>query len=196
MDALPFFDSPFMTWIAIPLLIVLARIVDVSIGTIRIIYISRGMKYLAPIFGFFEILIWLMAIGQIMRNLNNPVYYLAYAVGFAAGNLLGIFVEERLAVGRVILRIITQKEATELAARLRSSGYGVTTVDAEGSTGPVKIIFTVIDRKKVESIVPIIQTYNPRSFYSIEDLRLVKEGIFPPSRSLNDLLRLRRKEKL
>jgi len=184
------FGSPFFTWVGIPLLIALARVVDVTLGTIRIIYISRGMK----LFGFFEILIWLVAIGQIMQNLSNPVYYLAYALGFAGGNLVGIFVEERLAVGRVILRIITQKDATPLIGYLRSCGYGVTTVEAEGATGPVKLIFTVIDRGKVESVVNIVQTYNPRAFYSIEDIRLVREGIFPPSRRFSDLLRMRKKE--
>jgi uncharacterized protein YebE (UPF0316 family) len=91
------------------------------------------------------------------------------------------------------LRIITQKDATELAKYLRSSGYGVTAVDAEGATGPVKLLFTVIDRDKTESVVQSIQTYNPRAFYSIEDVRRVKEGIFPPSRRFSDLLRMRRK---
>jgi uncharacterized protein YebE (UPF0316 family) len=194
MEMFPFFDSPLVTWVVIPLLIILARIIDVTIGTMRIIYISRGMKFLAPLFGFLEILVWLVAIGQIMKNLNNPVYYLAYAVGFAAGNLLGIFVEERLAVGRVILRIITQKDATELTTYLRSSGYGVTAVNAEGATGPVNLLFTIIDRDKIESIVQSIQSYNPKAFYSIEDVRYVKEGIFPPSRRFSDLLWLRRKE--
>lgn len=188
------FDSPLFTWVVVPLLIVLARVVDVTLGTIRIIYISRGMKVLAPIFGFFEILVWLMAIGQIMQNLSNPVYYLAYACGFAVGNLVGIFVEERLAVGRVILRIITQRDATELIGYLRSSGYGVTTVDAEGAYGPVKLIFTVIDRGKIKAVVREVQHHNPRAFYSIEDVRFVKEGIFPPSRRFGDLLRMRRKE--
>jgi len=194
MNGFPFFDSPLFTWVVIPVLIVLARIIDVTLDTMRIIYISRGMKYLAPLFGFFEILIWLLAISQIMRNLNNPVYYLAYAVGFATGNLVGIFVEERLAVGRVVLRIITQKDTTELVTHLRSCGYGVTTVDAEGTTGPVKLIFTVIDRNKIKSVVQSIQNYNPRAFYSIEDVRLVKEGTFPPARRFSDLFRLRRKE--
>lgn len=193
MEMFPFFDSPFVTWVAIPLLIILARIIDVTLGTMRIIYISRGMKFLAPLFGFFEILVWLVAIGQIMRNLNNPVYYLAYAVGFATGNLIGIFLEERLAVGRVILRIITQKDATELVKHLRASGYGVTTVAAEGATGPVKLLFTVIDRDKTKSVVESVQAYNPKAFYSIEDVRLVKEGIFPPSRRFSDLIRMRRK---
>ena len=160
----------------------------------RLIFVSRGFKYLAPVVGFFEVLIWILVIGQIMQNLNNPVYYLAYAFGFAAGNLAGIFVEERLAVGRVILRIITQRDATELVRYLRSLGYGVTTVDAEGAYGPVKLIFTIIDRRKIESVVNSVQTYNPRAFYSIEDVRSVKEGIFPPSRRFSDLLRMRRKE--
>ncbi len=187
-------NLPFFSWVVIPLLIVLARVVDVTLGTIRIIYISRGMKFLAPVFGFFEILVWLMAIGQIMQNLSNPVYYLAYAIGFAAGNMVGIFVEERLAVGKVILRIITQREATQLASHLRSAGYGVTTVDAEGAQGPVKLIFTVIDREKIKAVVDSVQTYNPRAFYSIEDVRSVREGIFPPTRRFSDLLGLRRKE--
>jgi len=188
------FNSPLFTWFIIPLLIALARIADVTLGTIRIIYISRGMKMLAPIFGFFEILIWLMAIGQIMQNLSNPVYYLAYAFGFSGGNLVGIFIEERLAVGRVILRIITQRDATQLVGHLRSTGYGVTTVDAEGAQGPVKLIFTVIDREKIKAVVDSVQTYNPRAFYSIEDVRSVREGIFPPTRRFSDLLGLRRKE--
>ena len=188
------FSSPLFTWVIIPLLIALARIVDVTLGTIRIIYISRGMKMLAPIFGFFEILIWLMAIGQIMQNLSNPVYYLAYAFGFSVGNLVGIFIEERLAVGRVILRIITQRDATQLVSHLRSAGYGVTTVDAEGAQGPVKLIFTIIDREKIKAVVDSVQTYNPRAFYSIEDVRSVREGIFPPTRRFSDFLWLRRKE--
>ena len=194
MNGLPFFDSPVFTWIVIPVLIILARIVDVTLDTIRIIYISRGMKYLAPIFGFFEVLIWLLAISTIMRNLNNPVYYLAYAVGFATGNLVGIFLEERLAMGRVVLRIITQKDITGLVTHLRSCGYGVTTVNAEGSSGPVKLVFTIIDRNKIEAVVKSIQDYNPKAFYSIEDVRLAKEGTFPPSRRFLDMFMSRRNE--
>ena len=194
MNEFFFFNSPLLTWVVIPALIILARIIDVTLDTIRIIYISKGMKYIAPIIGFCQILVWLMAISQIMRNLNNPIYYLAYAIGFAMGNLVGIFIEERLAVGRVVLRIITQKDTTELVTHLRSCRYGVTTVDAEGANGPVKLIFTVIDRDKIKSVVNSIHHYNPKAFYSIEDVRVVKEGTFPPSRRFSDLLRLRRKE--
>jgi len=201
MDVLStLFDSETFKWIVLPLLIFSARIIDVTLGTIRIIYISRGMKYLAPLFGFFEILIWLLAIGQIMQNLNNILYYIAYASGFAAGNFVGIYIEEMMAVGSVIVRIITQKDATELIRFFRSQGYGITSIDATGATGPVKIIFTAIKRKNLGDVVRHVQRFNPKAFYSVEDVRLAKKGIFPTPKSvgrlnLAGLLRLRRKGK-
>jgi uncharacterized protein YebE (UPF0316 family) len=196
MDIWYFMDTEFFKWVVIPILLFLARIVDVSLGTIRIIYISRGMKFLAPFFGFFEILIWLMAIGQIMQNLTNIVYYLAYAVGFASGNFVGIFIEERLAMGKVVLRIITQRDATQLIGELRAKGYGVTVADAWGSTGAVKLIFTIIGRKELGNATALIQHFNPRAFFSVEDIRLAREGIFPPDRdSVLQRLRFIRKGK-
>ena len=190
METSSFFDAELFRCIGIPVLIFFARVVDVSLGTLRIIYISRGMKVLAPLFGFCEILIWLIAIGQIMQNLTSISYYLAYAFGFASGNFVGIFIEERLAVGKVVLRIITQRDATELIRELRTKGYGVTVVDAWGSTGPVKLIFTVISRTDVEDAVALVQHFNPRAFFSVEDVRLAREGIFPPHR-ISTLQRLR-----
>jgi uncharacterized protein YebE (UPF0316 family) len=186
MDALStLFDSTTFKWIILPLLIFSARIVDVTLGTIRIIYISRGLKYLAPIFGFFEVLIWLLAIGQIMQNLTNVVYYIAYATGFATGNFVGIYIEERMAVGTVVVRIITQKDASELIEFLRSEGYGVTSVDAIGMSGPVKIIFMTIRRKNLEEIIQHIRRFNPKAFFSVEDVRFAQEGVFPPPKRLD-----------
>jgi uncharacterized protein YebE (UPF0316 family) len=190
-----FIDSATFKWVVIPLLIFCARIVDVSLGTIRIIYVSRGMKYLAPVFGFFEILIWLLAIGQIMQNLTNIVYYIAYASGFTMGSFIGILIESRLAVGKVVLRIITQRDATDLIAFLREEGYGITVVDAEGATGNVKIIFTVINRKNLEAVVGAVQEFNPRAFFSAEDVRFAREGIFPPKKDYLSFLRTKRKGK-
>ncbi|MBN2514887.1 MAG: DUF2179 domain-containing protein [Deltaproteobacteria bacterium] len=201
MDALStLFDSTTFKWIILPLLIFSARIIDVTLGTIRIIYISRGLKYLAPIFGFFEVLIWLLAIGQIMQNLTNVVYYIAYATGFATGNFVGIYIEERMAVGTVIIRIITQKDASELIQYLRSEGYGVTSIDATGMTGPVKVIFTTIRRQNLEEIIKHIRRFNPKAFFSVEDVRFAKEGVFPPpkklgSDTLKGLLKWQRKGK-
>jgi uncharacterized protein YebE (UPF0316 family) len=185
MDTLPtVFDSTTFKWIVLPILIFSARIIDVTLGTIRIIYISRGLKYVAPIFGFFEILIWLLAIGQIMQNLTNIVYYIAYATGFATGNFVGIYIEERMAVGTVVVRIITQKDASELIDFLRSEGYGVTNIDATGMSGPVKVIFTTIRRKNLEEMIQHIRRFNPKAFFSVEDVRFAQEGIFPPPKRM------------
>ena len=196
MEGISFLDSALFTWIVIPLFIFLARIIDVSLGTIRIIYISRGMKVLAPIFGFLEIMIWLVAIGLIMQNLTNVAYYLAYGLGFATGNFVGIMIEERLAMGRVVIRIITHIDASILLNNMRNAGYGATAVNAEGSMGPVKIIYTIVDRKEMERVLDLVQQFNPKAFFSVEDVRMVREGIFPPTASsLTHLLKFSRKGK-
>lgn len=196
MDFTTIVESSFFGWVVIPLLIFFARIIDVSLGTVRIIYVARGLKILSPIFGFFEIMIWLLAIGQIFQNFTNPVYYLAYASGFAAGNFIGIIIEERLALGRIVVRIITQIEATNLVNSLRKAGYGVTVVSAEGSTGPVKLIFTIVERKETERVIDMVQQFNPKAFFSVEDVRVAREGIFPSSgSSVMNLLKFVRKGK-
>ena len=124
-------DTDIFAWVILPLLIFLTRIVDVSMGTLRIVFVSKGLKYLAPIIGFFEVIIWLLAIRIIMQNLNNFMCYLAYGAGFAMGNYIGIFLENRLAVGRAALRVITRMDASELIKTLREKGYGVTNVEAQ-----------------------------------------------------------------
>ena len=118
MDLSVFYHSEIFKLVIIPLLIFLARICDVTLDTARIIYVSRGMKYLAPLIGFFEVLIWLLSITQIMNNLTNVVYYIAYAGGFAMGNFIGIYIEERMAIGTVVISIITQKNASDLVKHL------------------------------------------------------------------------------
>ena len=172
-------NSEIFSLIAVPILIFLARVTDVTFGTIRIIMISRGMKYIAPIFGFFEILIWLFAIGQTIQHITNITYYLAYAFGFAAGTYVGILIEGKMAIGIVVIRIITKRDAKELMERLRSTGYGVTSFDGQGSTGQVKLIYMTIKRRDINNILEIIKKLNPKAFFSIEEVRLAKEGIFP-----------------
>lgn len=180
MSVFPNLSGPeIYAWIILPSLIFLARIGDVSIGTIRIIFVSKGIKYLAAPLGFFEILIWLLAISQIMQNLSNVYYYIFYAGGFATGNFVGIFIDEKISIGTVGVRIITRKEGDELINQLRKKKYGVTVVDAEGSKGCVKIIFTVVNRQNIQEVVTIVKKYNPKAFYSIEDIRFVSETLSP-----------------
>ncbi|MEN6575579.1 MAG: DUF2179 domain-containing protein [Phycisphaerales bacterium] len=170
---------PIYSWVVLPILIFLARITDVSLGTVRLIFISRGYKFLAPLAGFFEVLIWILAIGQIMQNLANPICYIAYAGGFATGNFVGLLIAEKLSLGTVIIRVITQKPAADLIDRLRQRQYGVTVMDGQGANGPVQIVFTVVRRREVDDIIGLVRRFNPQAFYSIEDVDVVERGVFP-----------------
>jgi uncharacterized protein YebE (UPF0316 family) len=198
--AMSFFHSETFTFILLPVLIFLARVFDVSFGTIRIIFISRGRKFLAPAIGFFEILIWLVAIGKVMQNLDNVFCYIAYAGGFAAGNFMGICIEEKLAMGTLMVQIVTKQDASALIDSLKSSGYGVTAVPAHGTTGQVHIVYSIIKRSALKDVVAIVKRFNPMAFYSIEDVKFASQAIFPLGKSWRDirllgLLRLFRKGK-
>jgi len=179
VDIAAFYHSEIFKFVLLPALIFLARICDVTLDTLRIIYVGRGMKFLAPVIGFVEVLIWLVAITQIFKNLSNPVCYVAYAGGFAMGNFIGILIEEKMAIGTVVIRIITQKDAESLIDCLKENRYGVTHVDAQGAMGQVKIIFTIVKRKNIDSVLGIVRDCNPLAFYTIEDVRSVRKGVFP-----------------
>ncbi|HAG15640.1 MAG TPA: hypothetical protein DCG69_03825 [Bacteroidales bacterium] len=168
--------SFWFTYVILPLLIFFSRIVDVTLDTLRIVFISKGFKIIAPILGFFEVLIWLIAITRIMQNLDNVACYIAYAAGFATGNYIGLIIEEKLAFGVQMFRIITQKSATALILQLREKGYGVTSVEAAGSNGLVHVIFSVVKRSESQKVIELINTFNPNAFYSIEDVRYVNEN--------------------
>jgi uncharacterized protein YebE (UPF0316 family) len=172
-----------MDWLSavggLPVVVFAAELCVVTLSTIRIIFVSRGMKTLAACLGFFEICIWLFAIGQIMRNLTDVGCYLGFAGGFTLGNYLGVCIEKRLAIGTLVVRIITNRDASELVRGLQAAKYGVTSMDALGATGPVTVIFTVIQRKELPNVVAIIRSFNPRAFYSVEEVQQAESGIFP-----------------
>jgi uncharacterized protein YebE (UPF0316 family) len=178
-----FFDSVLFSYYLMPLLIFLARICDVSIGTMRIIFISKGKRNIAPFLGFFEVLIWIIAISKIMQNLDNYVNYIAYAAGFATGNFVGMLIEERLAVGIQMVRIFMNKGGGELMQILNSSGYGATCVEAQGAKEKVNLIYTIVQRNNLKNVIEIINRFNPKAFYTIEDVRATNEGIFAPSKA-------------
>jgi len=182
MDSL-FTFSDFTSWVIMPLLVFFARILDVSLGTMRIIFTSRGKRRLAPLLGFVEVFIWVVVISQIVQNLSNIAGYFAYAAGFAAGNYVGIFIEEKLALGTLIIRAILSEASVELTESLRTAGFGVTSFLAEGATGPVTVVHTVFRRKELNDVVNIIRQVNPKTFYTVEEVRSAREGIFQPAKS-------------
>lgn len=171
-------DTWVFTWVFLPALIFLARILDQSIGTLRLIFLSKGMKYIAPFLGFFEVIIWLLAVGQIMQHLDNWLCYVAYGAGFAMGNFIGIILEERLSIGTSIIRVILSSESPELIAALKSQNFGLTILDADGAKGKVKILFSIIRRKEIAVFLNTLHTYHPNAFYTIEDVKDAKEGVF------------------
>lgn len=178
-----FFDSDFFSYAVLPLLIFLARICDVSIGTMRIIFVSKGKRNIAPVLGFFEVLIWITAISKIMQNLDNYVNYIAYAGGFATGNFIGMLIEERLAMGILMVRVFAHERGQELVATFNRCGYGATVVDAHGARDKVHLIYTIVHRNELDKVVELINNFNPKAFYTIEDVRSVNEGIFMPRKS-------------
>ena len=190
MDAL--MDSAVFQWVILPFLIFFARILDVSLQTMRIVYVSRGYKKLAPLVGFFEVIIWLLAIKIIFDDVDNVLGYLAYGAGFALGNYIGILLEQKMAVGRVGIRVITRMDASDLIAALRKNGFGVTSIHAEGSEGPVSVIYMTIRRCDYDKVEKLIKKHNPRAFFTLEDIRYVSEGIFPGSKRRKNGFRFRR----
>lgn len=171
-------NSDLFTWVILPLLIFLSRIADQSIGTLRLIFLSKGYKYIAPMLGFFEVIIWLIAVSQIMKHLDNVFCYLAYGSGFAMGNFIGITLEERISIGNVLVRIIPNADTTLLIDKLREQNFGITTIDAEGSKGNVKVIISIIKRKDLNHFVSVINDCSPNAFYTVEEVKSINHGIF------------------
>jgi len=179
----PIISPLVFSYIIVPLLIFSARVCDMSLDTIRVIFMSKGIQYLPAIIGFFEVIIWLIAIGQVMNNLTNAVCYIAYGAGFATGTFVGMAIEEKLSLGLTSVRIISKEDPVELIKFLRSQNYGVTSIDGEGSSGKVKMVFTIIKRQDLTHVIGIIKDFHPNAFYSIEEVKSVSEGVFPKSNS-------------
>lgn len=156
------------SFVVLPLLIFIARIGDVSINTIRIIYVLGGRKLTATVLGFFESFIWLMAIRQIFEHLDNWICYVAYPGGFASGILVGMIIEEKIAYGKVILRIITRKDLSTLKEYLVGQSFRFTALRAIGRDGDENVVFTVIEREHLNSVVEKLRKILPTAFYTIE----------------------------
>ncbi len=171
-------DPTIYSWVILPILVFFARIIDVTLGTLRIIFVSRGKRNLAPILGFFEVLVWIVVVAQIVNNLQAWVSYVAYAAGFATGTYIGLTLENRLALGMMAVRTISPN-AHKFVQPLRDAGYGVTELKGEGTTGQVNVVYTVIRRKDLDKVIHIIRSVTPKAFVSVEEIQSAREGIFP-----------------
>jgi uncharacterized protein YebE (UPF0316 family) len=167
-----------LNYILLPIVIFLARIVDVSLGTIRIIFISKGYKILSLLIGFFEVLIWLVAINQIWSDFTNIWLYLAYAGGFATGTFVGIWLDEKISLGSAMVRIIIKENPDKLIKELTKNNYRATILKGRSGyeNSEVSVIFSVIKRKDLKNIFQIINKIDSDAFYTVEDIRSAKKN--------------------
>jgi uncharacterized protein YebE (UPF0316 family) len=166
-------------WVGLPLLIFAARVFDVTLGTLRIIFTSRGLRNLAPVLGFIETFVWIVAVSSLVKHAQNVAAYFGYAGGFAIGTLVGMFLENKLAIGTVTVRAIIRRDPKELISALLEAGFGITSVDGRGTTGTVKIIYTTLKRQDLPVVVDIFHRTLPGAFLSVEEVRSTEQGVFP-----------------
>ncbi len=159
-----------------PLVIFVLRIGDVSLATLRILLSMRNVRLLVPVIGFIEVLIWIFAVGNAIRNLNSPLHLLGYAGGFAMGNLVGLWLEEKLAIGMAVVRVVSRYGGVELAEALREKGFGVTEYAGQGRDGIVEIVDTVVRRREIASVLSEIDRWDPTAFVTIEEPRAIRHG--------------------
>lgn len=178
-----FLDSNFFSYVILPILVFLARIMDVTIGTVRIILVAKGQKHISAFLGFIEVFFWLFAMGIIVQNLNNYVTFFAFAAGYATGNYVGIVLEEKLAMGNVIVQVITKEKAGDLLRILKAGKYRITHMQAKGNEGMVAVIYILVKRKNLDKLIALVKKTHPKSFFSIEDVRFVSEGMIPLKQS-------------
>jgi uncharacterized protein YebE (UPF0316 family) len=163
------------TVLATCLLIIIARITDVSLGTLRTVNVIRGRRGIAWILGFCEILIWVFAVSKVIGNLQQPAYAISYALGFATGNYVGMTFERWIAFGEQVVRVFT-REGAKIATQLRTEGYRVTTFEGEGRDGTIQMLFIEILRRKTPDIIEFVRQIDPTCFYIVDDVRMVSLG--------------------
>jgi uncharacterized protein YebE (UPF0316 family) len=162
-------------WIGLPLMIFAARVCDVTLGTMRIIFTSRGMRNWAPVLGFVETFIWIIAVSSIVKHAQNVAAYVGYAGGFATGTFVGMLIESRLAMGTLTIRAIIRRDPKELLQNLLDAGFGITTVDGRGATGDVKIIYSTVKRADLPVVIDIFHRVLPGAFLSIDEVRSTEQ---------------------
>ncbi len=160
------------------LLIFLARIVDVSIGTVRTILLVRGQKKIASVLGFFEIMIYLIVLGNVVGNVHKPLLLFAYCLGYATGVIVGSKIEERLSIGRLFAQVILKEIPEGFIETLREEGFGVTIFEGEGREGKSHMLNIILERKQVRKLYEIVEECNCGAFITMMDVRSSLGGYF------------------
>lgn len=160
------------------LTIFILRVGDMSLDTMRMLFVVRGKKKLAWVLGFFQSAIFVIAISSVLTNLGNPLNVIGYAAGFATGNVVGMLIEERLAIGHIHLSIVSPMRGSAIAEALRAGGYAVTEIPARGKDGTVLLLYVSVLRKDVDSVETIVLESDPQAFITAEDVRPIRRGFW------------------
>jgi len=144
------------------------RLADQSLGTMRALLVSKNKPIYAALIGLVESAIWIVAISQVIKDIDDPILIGAYATGFAAGTILGTYIERIVGVGNIVVRVFTTIHSPSVAETLRDNGHGVTVIDGEGKDGPVKIYLCVIPRRKLKSVLQMIEEINPNAYITTD----------------------------
>lgn len=160
------------------LLIFFLRVSDMSLDTLRVLFVMRGRKASAWIFGFFQSAIFVIAFTSVLRNLDNPLNIIGYAAGFATGNVVGILIEERLAIGYTYIRIVSSRRGDAIAKQLRDQGYAVTEIAGRGRDGTVNVLNCSVLRRNADKVTRLVQEIDPDAFVTSEEVRSVRRGFW------------------
>jgi uncharacterized protein YebE (UPF0316 family) len=159
-------------------LIFMLRVGDMSLDTMRVLFVMRGKKGIAWVLGFFQALIFVVAIGSVLSDLSNPLKILGYAAGFATGNVVGMLIEERLAIGHVQLSIVSSRRGAAITERLRAEGYAITEIPARGKDGVVSLLSCSVLRKNIDSVQRFVNEADESAFITVEDVRPLWRGFW------------------
>jgi uncharacterized protein YebE (UPF0316 family) len=159
-------------------LIFLLRVGDMSLDTLRVLVVMRGRKGIVWLLGFFQSAIFVLAISSVLQNLDNPLNMIGYAAGFATGNVVGMLIEERLAIGHINLRIVSSRRGAAIVDRMRSEGYAITEIPARGKDGTVSLLTASVLRRNVDRVHKIVNAIDPEAFITAEDVRPVRRGFW------------------
>jgi uncharacterized protein YebE (UPF0316 family) len=154
------------------------RVSDMTLDTLRVLVMMRGRKAIAWVLGFFQSLIFVAAIGSVLSNLDNPLNILGYAAGFATGIVVGMSIEERLALGHAQVSIVSSRRGSAIAERMREEGYAITEIPARGKDGVVSLLNCSVRRKSVDRVQKIINDVDESAFITVEDVRPVRRGFW------------------
>lgn len=164
------------------LFIFAARIMDVSIGTLRTILLVKGQRRIASVLGFFEVMIYLIVLGKVVGNIDKPALIIAYCLGYAAGNIIGSKIEEKLSIGRLVAQVIVKEMLDEIVQKLRAAGFGVTIFEGEGREGRSYMLNIILDRKQIRKLHEIIDGCDCGAFITTMDVRSSLGGYFQPKK--------------